>query len=145
MADARPFGTQELISVRYLTDSDGDIETQTGELARRVPPPRSGPEQIVRWLTLLVIGMLALAAGGIFWLHRASLASAANDLKGRHSAVDVMLWASGSKQTFNGALSDTIKRAQRDSAYQLDQMKPIKTEFDGVDLHNLSPTWNQDR
>jgi len=87
--------------------------------------------------------MLIAAVGGLYWQNRASLASTAGELKKRRCAVDLLLWASGSKQTFNGALSDSLKRAQRDAAFQFDQMKPaFKTEFEGVDFQNLSEVWN---
>jgi len=54
----------------------------------------------------------------------------------------VVLWAFGSKQTFNGALSESLKRAQRDMAYQVDMKPKFKTEFEGADFHNLSEAWN---
>jgi hypothetical protein len=87
----------------------------------------------VRWLTPLVIVMLVAAGGGIYWQNRASISSTAGELKNRRSAVDLLLWASGSKKTFQQGLTDTLKRAQRDSAFPSDQMKPaFKTEFENV-------------
>jgi len=53
----------------------------------------------------------------------------------------VLLFVSGSKETFNSALKKRLDEAQRDSAFQFDQKK-FKSEFDGVDLGNLSEAWN---
>jgi len=143
MDDTRQFGARELFSARYLINADENIEPEVGEAAPRVARRRSGLEQAVRWLTPLVAFMLIGAGGGLYWLNRASIASTAGELKKRRCAVDLLLWASGSKQTFKRALSDSLKKAQRDSFYQFDQMKPaFKTEFDGVDFQNLSEVWN---
>jgi hypothetical protein len=143
MADAREFGTQELVSARYLANTEEGNEPYTEQLAPRVQAGHSGLEQTVRWLTPIVVIMLVTAGGGLYWQNRANIASTAGELKKRRCAVDLLLWASGSKQTFNGALSDSLKRAQRDSAYQFDQTKPaFKTQFDGVDFQDLSEAWN---
>jgi hypothetical protein len=96
----------------------------------------------VRWLTPLVIVMLVAAGGGLYWLNRASIASTAGEFNNRRSAVDLLLWASGSKKTFSQGLSDTLKRAQRDSAFPIDQKPAFKTEFENVDFQNLSQSWN---
>ena len=90
--------------------------------------------------------MIVAAAGGLYWQNRASIASTAGELKNRHSVVDLLLWASGSKKTFNQALGDSLERAQRDSAFQFDQTKPaFKTEFDNVDFQNRTQSWNGKR
>jgi hypothetical protein len=143
MADERQFGVQELASARYLVQSEECIERDVELPAGRVRPQRSGLENAVRWLTPLVLVMLVATAGGIYWQNRASISSTAGELKNRRSAVDLLLWASGSKKTFSQGVSDTLKRAQRDSAFPSDQMKPaFKTEFDNVDFSNLSQSWN---
>ncbi len=143
MAEERQFGTQELFSARYLDNAVERIEPEGSETARSAQLRRSGLEQTVRLITPIVILMLIAAAGGLYWVNRESIASSAAELKKRHCAVDVLLWASGSKQTFSSALSDKLKKAQRDSAYQFEQAKPaFKTEFDGVDFQNLSQSWN---
>jgi hypothetical protein len=143
MADERQFATQELVSARYLADAEQDIQSEGEQPARRVRTRRSGMEQAVRWLTALVPIMLISAAGGLYWLNRASIESTAGELNQRRSVIDLLLWAGGSKQTFHGALSDRLERAQRDSAYQFDEMKPaFETEFDDVDWQNFSQSWN---
>jgi len=92
--------------------------------------------------TTLVL-MLVGAAGGLYWQNRASIASTAGELKNRRSAVDLLLWAGGSKKTFNQVLRDRLDQAQRDSAYQFDHAKPaFKSEFENVDFSNLSNSWN---
>jgi hypothetical protein len=143
MADDRRFGTQEPFSARYLAHAEPNIEGEVDEPARLVRPRRSGMEQAVRWLTTLVPIMLIAAAGGLYWLNRTSIESTAGELNQRRSAIDLLLWASGSQQTFHGALSDRLERAQRDSAFQFDEMKPaFKTEFEDVDWQNFSQSWN---
>lgn len=143
MGDERSFGVQELASARYLVDVEEGAEAEVDVPVGRVRPRRSGLENVMRWLTPLVIVMLVVAGGGIYWQNRAAIASKAGDLKNRRSAVDLVLWASGSKKTFGQGLQDTLKRAQRDSAFPTDQMKPaFKTEFDNVDFSNLSQSWN---
>lgn len=143
MADERSFGVQELSSFKYLIQTDESTEPEDDTPALCVQPRRSGLENTMRWLSPLVIIMLVAAAGGIYWQNRASLASKARELKERRSAVDLLLWASGSDKTFSQGISDALKRAQRDSAFPTDQMKPaFKTEFDHVDLKNLSEAWN---
>jgi hypothetical protein len=143
MVDERQFRTQELTSAKYLVQAEESAEPEVEAPARRVQPRRSGLENAVRWLTPLVVIMLVAAAGGLYWQNRASIASTAGELKKRRCVVDLLLWASGSKKTFNQALSDKIKSAQRDSAFQFDQTKPaFKTEFDNVDFQNLSESWN---
>ena len=103
-------------------------------------------DQIMRRLAAFVIVMLLASAGGLCWLHRASIASSANDLSKRRSVVDVVLWASGSKETFNRALSKGLDKAQADTEYQFQQTKPkFKSQFDGVDFSNLSDAWNGKR
>jgi hypothetical protein len=141
MADERRFGTQELVSARYLANVEQNIEPEAEQPTR--PTRRSGLEQTVRWLTPLVPVLLIAAAGGLYWLNRASIASTAGELNSRRSAIDLLLWAGGSKQTFHGALSDRLERAQRDAAYQFDEMKPAyDTEFEDVDWQNFSQSWN---
>lgn len=142
MADERQYGTQELVSARYLDDAKENVEPEVDEPARRAPPQRSGLEQTVRRLTVLVPIMLITAAGGLYWLNRASLASTAGELNKRRSVVDLLLWAGGSEQTFNGALSDRLERARRDSAFQFDDKPAFETEFDDADFENLTNSWN---
>ena len=143
MADERQFGTQELVSAKYLIQTEESDQPEDELPARRVAPRRSGLESTVRWLTPLVILMMVAAAGGLYWQNRTAIASKAGDLKNRRCVVDLLLWAGGSKKTFNQALSDKIKKAQQDSAFQFDQKKPaFKTEFDNVDLQNLTESWN---
>src|SRR6476619_5829368 len=139
MADERQFGMQELASAKYLVQTEESAEPQLEAPAGRVRPRRSGLENTIRWLTPLVILMLVAAGGGLYWQNRASIAAKAGDLKNRRCVVDLLLWAGGSKKTFNQALGDRLKRAQRDSAYQFDQTKPaFKTEFDHVDFQNVT-------
>src|SRR5262245_48323131 len=114
MADAREFGTQELVSARYLVETQEDIAPAVNEPSHRARASRSGLEQAIRCLTTLVPIILIAAAGGLYWLNRDAISSKAGELKGRRSVVDLVLWASGSKQTFNGALSDRLERARRD-------------------------------
>jgi hypothetical protein len=141
MADERRFATQELVSARYLANAEQEIEPEVEQPAR--PTRRSGLEQTARWLTPLVPVLLIAAAGGLYWLNRASIESSAGELNQRRSVIDVLLWAGGSKQTFHSALSDRLERAQRDSAYQFDEMKPaFETKFDDVDWENFSQSWN---
>jgi hypothetical protein len=143
MADTRQFATQALVSEKYLVDTEQNIEPEVKQPARRVKPRRLGFEQTMRWLTVLVPVMLITAAGGLYWLNRESIGSTVGELGMRRSAIDLLLWAGGSKQTFNGALSDRLERAQRDSAYQFDEMKPaFETEFDDVDFQNVTDSWN---
>lgn len=143
MADERQFGTQELVSAKYLIQTEESDQPEVEAPARRVAPRRSGLESTVRWLTPLVILMMVAAAGGLYWQNRSAIASKAGDLKGRHCVVDWLLWACGSKTTFNQALSDRLEKAQRDSAYQFDHAKPaFKSEFENVDFSNLSNSWN---
>jgi hypothetical protein len=143
MANERQFGCQELISARYLVDAEDNAEPLVEQPTRRAQPQRSGLEQKVRLLTIIVPIMLISAVGGLYWLNRASISSTAGELNERRSVVDLLLWAGGSKQTFHGALSDRLERAQRDSAFQFDEVKPAyKTEFDDVDWQNFSPAWN---
>jgi hypothetical protein len=142
MADERQFGTQELVSARYLADADENVEPEVDEPARRAQPSLSGLEQTVRRLTLLVPVMLIVAAGGLYWLNRASISSSAGELNKRRSVVDLLLWAGGSEQTFNGALSDRLESARRDSAFQFDAKPAFETEFDDADFENLTNSWN---
>jgi hypothetical protein len=142
MADERQFATQELYSARYLENVEQNVEPEVEQPARRVQPQRSGLEQTVRRLRLLVPVMLIVAAGGLYWLNRASLASTAGELNKRRSVVDLLLWAGGSDQTFNGALSDRLERAQRDSAFQFDSKPAFETEFEDADFENLTNSWN---
>ena len=143
MADERQFGTQELVSAKYLIQTEESDQPEDELPARRVAPRRSGLESTVRWLTPLVILMMVAAAGGLYWQNRTAIASKARDLKGRRSIVDVLLWAGGSKKTFNQVLRDRLDKAQRDSAYQFDHAKPaFKSEFENVDFSNLSNSWN---
>jgi hypothetical protein len=142
MADERQFGVQELASARYLVQAEEIAEPEVEAPVGRVRPRRSGLENTMHWLTPLVIFMLVAAGGGIYWQNRASIASTAGELKNRRSAVDLLLWASGSKKTFQQGLSDTLKRAQRDSAFPIDQKPAFKTEFENVDFQNLSQSWN---
>jgi hypothetical protein len=143
MADERQFGTQELVSAKYLIQTEESDQRAVELPARRVAPRRSGLESTVRWLTPLVILMMVAAAGGLYWQNRSTIASKAGDLKGRRSVVDVLLWAGGSKITYNQVLSDRLEQAQRDSAYQFDHAKPaFKSEFENVDFSNLSNSWN---
>jgi hypothetical protein len=142
MSDERQFGTQELYSARYLASAEQNIEPEVEEPARRVQPQRSGLEQMVRWLTPLVPVMLIAAAGGLYWLNRASIADSAGELNRRRSVVDLLLWAGGSEETFQSALSDRLEQARRDSAFQFDDKPAFETEFDDVDFENLSNAWN---
>ena len=142
MADERQFGLQELSSAKYLVQTEESAEPQAETPARRVHPRRSGLENTVRWLTSLVIIMLVAAAGGMYWQNRASIAAKAGDLKNRRCVVDVVLWAGGSKKTFNQVLSDRINQAQRDSAFQFNSKPAFKSEFENVDFSNLSNSWN---
>ncbi len=142
MANERQFGTQELVSARFFADAEQNVEPEVEQPARRNEPQRSGLEQAVRRLTLFVPVMLIAAAGGLYWLNRASLASTAGELNSRRSVVDLLLWAGGSEQTFHGALSDRLEKARRDSAFQFEQKPAFETEFDDVDLQNLSEAWN---
>jgi hypothetical protein len=142
MADERQFGTQELFSARYLAEAEQNAEPEVEQPARRVQPQRSGMEQTVRWLTTLVPLLLITAAGGLYWLNRDSIASTAGELNSRRSVFDLLLWAGGSDETFNSALSDRLERARRDSAFQFDQKPAFETEFDDVDFENLTNSWN---
>jgi hypothetical protein len=142
MADERQLGTQELFSARYLADAEQNVDPEVEEPARRTQPQRSGLEQTVRSLTLFVPLLLITAAGGLYWLNRESISSTAGDLNKRRSVVDLLLWAGGSKQTFNGALSDRLERARRDSAFQFDDKPAFETEFKDVDFENLTNSWN---
>ena len=142
MADERQLGTQELFSARYLADAEQNVEPEVEEPARRAQPQRSGLEQTVRSLTLVVPVLLITAAGGLYWLNRAPISSTAGELNKRRSVVDVLLWAGGSKQTFNSALSDRLERAKRDSAFQFDGKPAFETEFDDADFENLTNSWN---
>ena len=143
MADERKFGTQELVSAKYLIGVEDTVRPGAELAIRRVRPKQSGIEQAMRFVTPVVIVMLVVAAGGLFWLKSALIAGSATQF-GQHSSsgVDLLLWMSGSNKTFNQALSDRISRAQRDSAFQFDQKAAFKSEFDGVDLGNLSNAWN---
>ena len=142
MADERQFGMQELTSAKYLVQTEESAEPGVETPAGRVLPRRSGLENAVRWLTPLVILMLVAAGGGMYWQNRASIAAKAGDLKNRRCVVDLLLWAGGSKKTFNQALGDKLKQAQRDSAFQFDSKPAFKSEFENVDFSNLSNSWN---
>jgi hypothetical protein len=142
MADERQLGTQELFSARYLADAEQNVEPEVEEPARRAQPQRSGLEQTVRTMTLLVPVLLITAAGGLYWLNRASISSTAGELNKRRSVVDLLLWAGGSNQTFNSALSDRLERAKRDSPFQFDAKPAFETEFDDADFENLTNSWN---
>ncbi len=141
MADERSFGVQELASTKYLVQAEESAEPELEAPADRARPRRSGLENAVRWLTPLVIVMLVVAAGGMYWQNRASIASKAGELKGRRCLFDLVLWAGGSKKTFSQGLQDTLKRAQRESVFP-DQKPAFKTEFENVDFSNLSNSWN---
>src|SRR5262245_41110134 len=139
MPDDRELFTQDLDSARYLVGSDEMVEPEVEQPARRVKARQSGAEQTVRLLSIFVFVFMLAAAGGLYWQNRQSIASGAKNFK-KHSTcgVDLLLWAGGSKKTFNEALSDRIQQAQRDSAYQFDQMKsPFKTEFDHIDFQSM--------
>jgi hypothetical protein len=142
MADERQFGVQELASAKYLVQTEESAEPEVEAPAGRVRPRRSGLENTVRWLTPLVILMLVAAGGGMYWQNRASIASKAGDLKNRRCVVDLVLWAAGSKKTFNQALGDKLKQAQRDSDFRFDAKPAFKSEFENVDFSNLSNSWN---
>jgi hypothetical protein len=145
MTDAREF-SQELVSAKYFANQDRDSDPEVDQPNGFAAPRHSAADQIMRRLTAFVIVMLLASAGGLCWLHRASIASSVNDLSKRRSAVDVMLWASGSKETFNSALSKRLDKAQADTEYQFQQTKPkFKSQFDGVDFSNLSDAWNGKR
>jgi hypothetical protein len=144
MADEREFRVQGLTSAACLEQSDEGIGPDVE--AVRVRPPEAGIESITRWFAAFVMIMLLSATGGLCWQHRTSIATSVGELKNRRSAVDLILWASGSKKTFNEALADRLKQAQRDSVFPSDQTKPaFKTEFDHVDFQNLSQAWNGKR
>jgi len=143
MGDERSFGVQELDSARYLAQAEESAEPEVElPVGRARARQRSGLENVMRWLTPLVIVMLVAAGGGIYWQNRAAIASKAGELKGRRSAVDLLLWAGGSKKTFKQGITDALKRAQRDSAFPIDQKPAFKTEFENVDFSNLSNSWN---
>ena len=143
MGDERSFGVQELASARYLVQAEESAEPEVEvPVGRARARQRSGLENLMRWLTPFVILMLVAAGGGIYWQNRAAIASKAGDLKGRRSAVDLLLWAGGSKKTFKQGITDALKRAQRDSAFPIDQKPAFKTEFENVDFSNLSNSWN---
>jgi hypothetical protein len=144
MADERQFGTQKLISATYLVEAEDDFEPEAEHAEHRVRPRRSGLELMVRWLTPLLIIMLIASAGGFYWLNRASIASTAGELGKRRSVFDVLLYLSGSKETFSSALRKRLDEAQRDSAFQFDKAK-FHSELEGVDLQNLSQAWNGKR
>jgi hypothetical protein len=144
MPDDHELFTQELDSARYFVNSEEAAEPEVEQSARRPKPRQSGLEQTTRLLSIFVFVVMLAAAGGLYWQNRAGIASQAKNLK-KHSTCgfDLLLWASGSKKTFSEGLSDRLKQAQRDTAYQLEQMKPAdKTEFQNVDFHDLSDTWN---
>jgi hypothetical protein len=145
MADERQFGTQELISAKYLAAAESEAEQEVEQPVRRAKPRRSKLEQTVRWLTPLVLLMMTSAVGGLYWLNRASIASTAREFNKRRCGIDLLFWASGSKETFNSALSKRIEKAHRDSAFKFDEKPAFKTEFDNVDLGNLSQAWNGGR
>src|SRR5689334_2212478 len=144
MPDDRELFTQELDSARYLVNSEEAAEPEVEQLARSAKPRQSGLESTVRLLSIFVVVFMLAAAGGLYWQNRAAIASGANNFK-KHSTsgFDLLLWASGSNKTFSQGLTDKLKQAQRDTAYQLDQITPaFKTEFENVDFQNLSNTWN---
>jgi hypothetical protein len=151
MADERQFGTQDLVSAKYLVNAEEAVDTEDELPGRRAQPSRCRLEQVVRVLTLVVIIMLLTAAGGLVWLNRKSVAESAKQFRQHSSSgMDLLLWASGSKKTFSQALSERISRAQQDSAFQFDQKPAIKTHFDGVEFGNLtnagnvsSPMWGK--
>jgi hypothetical protein len=142
MADERQFGTQELYSARYLAEADENVEPEVEQPVRRAQPQRSGMEQTVRWLTSLVPIMLIVAAGGLYWLNRDSISSTAGELNRRRSVFDLLLWAGGSDETFNSALSNRLEEARRNSAFDFDNKPAFETEFDDVDFENLTNSWN---
>src|SRR3954468_7528234 len=106
MADEREFGDQELASAKYLMTTEEKTVPEVDESVQVVQLRRSGLEQMVRCLTPFVVVMLLSTAGGLYWLNRATFAAKAGDLKNRQCVVGVVLWAFGSKQTFNGAVSE---------------------------------------
>jgi hypothetical protein len=142
MSDERQFGTQELVSARYLDEAAQNIESEVEQPVRRVQRQRSGMEQTVRWLAALVPLLLITAAGGLYWLNRESIASTAGELNRRRSVFDLLLWAGGSDETFHSALSDRLEQARRDSAFQFDDKPAFETEFDDADFENLTNSWN---
>ena len=143
MADDNQFGMQELASARYMVHADESIGSAVEATEACAAAPATGIENTFRWVTTLVILMLMGTVGGLCWQKRASIASSFGELKKRNSAVDVLLWAGGSKKTFKEGFSDMLNRSQRDSAFPIDQKKPaFKTEFDNVDFQNLSQSWN---
>ena len=56
----------------------------------------------------------------------------------------MLLFVSGSKETFSSALKKRLDEAQRDSAFQFDKSN-FKTEFDNIDFQNMSQAWNAKR
>jgi len=142
MSDDCELFTEELDSARYLVNSEETVESEVEQPARRVKSRQSGAEQTLRLLTMCVFVFLLAAAGGLFWQNRESLASGAKNFK-KHSTcgVDLLLWAGGSKKTFSEGLSDRLKQAQRDSAFQFDK-SPFKSEFDQIDFQSMSQKWN---
>lgn len=144
MSDDHELFTQELDSARYLINSGEPADPEVEQPARRSKPRQSGLEHTTRLLSIFVFVFMLAAAGGLYWQNRAAIASGTKNFK-KHSTCgfDLLLWASGSKKTFSEGLSDRLKQAQRDTAYELDQMKPAyKTEFQNVDFQNLSDKWN---
>src|SRR5262245_45276131 len=109
MAEDREFFAQELVSARYLVQSNEDTEPEIERPVGRQRPNRTGLEQAVRWMSAFVFIFVVAAAGGLYWQNRASIASSGRELR-RHStsAFDLLLWASGSKKTFKDAITDKL-------------------------------------
>lgn len=124
MAEDRQLFTEELVSARYLTDAQANLEPEIECPARRAQPRRSGLEQAYRWISPLVAIMLIAAIGWWYWENQSSIKSGAGRFRQRTSnPVDFVMWLSGSEHTFE----DVLIEAQRQSETQFDNaISPIE-------------------
>lgn len=140
MASDLPQITQDQDSSRYFASDAEPLAEFTGDTDQFSGSTMSTTERATRYLSAAVLLLLISAGGGLCWQHRQAIISSAAELK-KHSssALDLVMWAKGSKKTFSEALTDRLSEPVFDAS----KMKPAyKTEFSNVDLQNLSSAWN---
>jgi len=121
MPDESTNYTQQLSSAKYYYEAH---QAEAGAAEPLQDQPREQPsfEGMFRWISPLVGVMLLVAVGAVTWKHRQSLADTAGVARERGSnPIDLLMWISGSDKTFKDVVTD----AQRQSAAQFENMKPI--------------------
>ena len=140
MSDDRQLVTPELRSAKYsanaprCTESPHSMEPERTGPVRREPPPSSGLEQAMRWISPLVFVMLLGAGIGLYFQKQKSIHSGLGRIRERTAGpVDFALWLGGSDETLHEKFKNKIDEVQRQADAERAEMrakmeKPL--EFD---------------